>query len=283
MKKRIDFFTRTTASTMALFTAVSLFACSNTANDTTDASSDQPTEDAAVTTSAIEDTDVATDTAEITTITENADTEGTNAPAEDTTAPTEDTKAPETLPAETKAPETKPQITTAPPAPVPEKVYASKEEYPDDWGEKNAILRFKGNTFFWEETRVMHTIPTGVPEVEDWLIILPDAENDQIVFFADGKDNSIECYSMVDGVFYKLNEGRVIMQWQDGSGPYYFIEEDGTAKSVNVRSKKYNEVYIEAEGVRSYIHSRQSFVTTDGTKLIAPNSKNILAEVKVIG
>lgn len=267
---------------MALLTAVSLFACSNTANDTTDASSDQPTEDAAVTTSAIEDTDAATDTAEITTIPESADTEGTDAPTEDTTAPAEDTKAPETLPVETKAPETKPQITTAPPAPVPEKEYASKEEYPDDWGEEREMFRTDGKTFFWTKSRVIHTIPKGVPDVRNWFIELADEKNDQIVFMARAKDNTFEYYSMVDGVFYKLNEGKVIDSFNDYTGPFYFIEEDGTAKSVNVRSKKYNEVYIEAEGVVGYVRSLNCFYTSE-EKIVKPNSENILAEVKVIG
>lgn len=214
--------------------------------------------------------------------TENAtdavtDTQATNAPA--TNAPVEDTKAPET-----QAPETDPPATKAPEtqAPVDDKVYASKEEYPDDWGEENDMIRTDGKTFFWKKSRVMHTVPQGVPDARDWYIEFADEKNDQLFFVRRViSEGILDYYSMVNGVFYKLNEGKVIFSWYDGTGPFYWIEEDGTAKSVNVRSKKYNEVYIEAEGVVGFDYGINSFGTSDG-KLVKPNSQNILAKVQVI-
>ena len=213
--------------------------------------------------------------------TENAtdavtDTQATNAPA--TNAPVEDTKAPET-----QAPETDPPATKVPEtqAPVDDKVYASKEEYPDDWGISDGIIRAKGDIFFWEDSRVMHTAPKGIPGPEDWFITHFDEENDQFMFHILRSEEGVDYYSMVKGKVYKLNEGDVIFKWYDGTGPFYWIEEDGTAKSFNVRSEEYDEVYIEAEGVKGYIRSKNSFETPDG-KLVKPNSQNILAELEVI-
>ncbi len=214
--------------------------------------------------------------------TENAtdavtDAQATNAPA--TNAPVEDTKAPET-----QAPETDPPATKAPEtqAPVDDKVYASKEEYPDDWGISDGIIRAKGDIFFWEDSRVMHTAPKGIPGPEDWFVDLYDKEKDQFTFhiFKNTYNNEVDYYSMVKGKIYKLNEGNIIFAYK-GIGFFYWIEEDGTAKSINVRSEEYDEVYIEAEGVKWYKDEYDSFVTPDG-KIVKRNSQKILAKVQEI-
>lgn len=202
------------------------------------------------------------------------DAPATNAPVEDTKAP--ETKAPETDPPATKAPETQ--------APVDDKVYASKEEYPDDWGISfGGIIRAKGDIFFWEDSRVMHTAPKGIPGPEDWFVDLYDKEKDQFTFhiFKNTYNNEVDYYSMVKGKVYKLNEGNIIFAYK-GIGFFYWIEEDGTAKSINVRSEEYDEVYIEAEGVKGYIRSQNSFRSMDGTELVKPNSEDILAKIQVV-
>lgn len=215
--------------------------------------------------------------------TENApdavtDTQATNAPA--TNAPVEDTKAPET-----QAPETDPPATKAPETTAPEvkKEYASKEDYPDDWGMKKVFIRAKGNLFFWEKSRVLHTTPKSIASPEKWVILQADEKRDQFIFAILRNDyNTVsDYYSMVNGTVYKLNEGDTIFIWNDGTGPFYWIEEDGTAKSINVRSKKYNEVYIEAEGVYQYTYKYNAFITPNGD-FVNPNSENILAELEVI-
>ncbi len=226
-------------------------------------------------TQAVTDTEVETDS-----ITSEAPTDAVS-----TETPIEDTEAPTTDAPITKAPETKPAVTTAPETTAPEakKEYASKEDYPDDWGESNGFIRVKSNTFFWENSRVLHKTPKSISSPELWIIVLADEKKDQIVFTAyEGKNTEREMFSIVKGKVYKLNEEDIIFNWYDGTGPFYWIEKSGVAKSINVRSKVYNEVYIEAEGVRSYVHSRLSFVTTDGTKLVEPNNQNILAKVKEI-
>ncbi len=254
-----------------------LTACADTEDSDTTASNTQAiaSQTTVETDKATENaTDAVTDTQETTApeTDKMTDVPATNSPVEDTKAP--ETQAPETDPPATKAPETQ--------APVDDKVYASKEEYPDDWGEENDMIRTDGKTFFWKKSRVMHTVPQGVPDARDWYIEFADEKNDQLFFVRRVISEDVwEYYSMVEGKFYKLNEGKVIFSWYDGTGPFYWIEEDGTAKSVNVRSKKYSEVYIEAEGVRAYGHRINSFETFDG-KLVKPNSENILAKVKEI-
>lgn len=275
MKRRIKLTPILIALILSL--SASLTSCNDSETGTDSASVTVSQTEKETDTQSVTDTEVETDS-----ITSEAPTDNivTEAPAEDTEAP--ETNATTTAP-ETEAPETKPAVTTAPETTAPEvkKEYASKEEYPDDWGEENNMLRTDGKTFFWKKSRVMHTIPKGITDVRYWLIVWADEKNDQLIFFVEGKENSIEIYSMVKGVFYKLNTKKVISTWNDDTGPIYFIEEDGTAKSVNVRSKKYNEVYIEAEGVRAYGHRINSFETFDG-KLVKPNSENILATVKEI-
>ena len=203
--------------------------------------------------------------------TENAtdavtDTQATTAPETDkmtdapaTNAPVEDTKAP-----------------------ADDKVYASKEEYPDDWGISDGIIRAKGDIFFWEDSRVMHTAPKGISGPERWHLLYPDEENDQFIFYIKKNKNEWDYYSFVKGKVYKLNSAKIIFNWNDDTGPIYWVEEDGTAKSFNVRSEEYDEVYIEAEGVRSYSVSLNAFKSMDGTKRIPPNKENILAKLEVI-
>lgn len=203
-----------------------------------------------------------------------------------TTSPTEDTTAQVTTPPveETTAPETKSPVTTAPETTVPadDKVYASKEEYPDDWGISDGIIRAKGDIFFWEDSRVMHTAPKGIPGPERWHLLYPDEENDQFIFYIKKNKNEWDYYSFVKGKVYKLNAEKIIFNWNDDTGPIYWVEEDGTAKSFYVRSNKYDEVYIEAEGVKGYIRSLNSFRSMDGTELVKPNSEDILAKIQVV-
>ena len=266
MKRRIK-LTPILIALILSFSA-SLTSCNDSETGTDSASVTVQQTEKETNTQSVTDTEVETDSITSEAPTDNIVTE----------APTEDTEAPET-----SALETKPTVTTAPEtqAPADEKVYADPKEYPDDWDEEKDMLRTDGKTFFWKKSRVMHTAPKGFKDVRNWGIEFADEENDQFVFRILISKGVYDYYSMVDGVIYKLNEGKLIFIWYDGTGPFYWIEEDGTAKSVNVRSKKYNEVYIEAEGVRDYVHSRLSFETFDG-KLVKPYSENILAKVKEI-
>lgn len=130
----------------------------------------------------------------------------------------------------------------------------------------------------------MHTAPKGLPGPEHWFITHFDEKNDSFMFhvFKNDYNNEKDYYSMVKGKVYKLNEGKIIFQWYDGTGPFFWVEEDGTAKSFNVRSEEYDEVYIEAEGVKGYIRSLNSFRSMDGTELVKPNSEDILAKIQVV-
>ena len=211
----------------------------------------------------------------------------TETPAEDTEAP--ETTVSETEPTitkapETQAPETKPPVTTAPEAqaPVDEKVYADPEKYPDNWG-KNVIdlpIRTDGKNFFWKKSRVMHAIPKGAPPVEEWCGIFSDEKNDQMIFFTGG---TYTYYAVVEGNFYKLSEGKIV-SWSQHSGfnQLWWIEESGIAKSVNVRSSKYNEVYKEADGVKGYNSKRPYTYFKFDDSIISPIKENVLLEVKKI-
>lgn len=272
MKRRIKLTPILIAFILSL--SASLTSCNDSETGTDSESVTVSQTEKETNTQSVTDTEVETDSITSEAPTDNIATE----------APVEDTEAPETTVPETEAPETKPAVTTAPETTAPEvkKEYASKEEYPDDWGEENNMIRTDGKTFFWKKSRVMHTVPQGVPDARDWYIEFADEKNDQLFFVRRViSEDVLDYYSMVEGKFYKLNEGKVIFSWYDGTGPFYWIEEDGTAKSVNVRSKKYNEVYIEAEGVVVYLNPLNSFGTSNG-EIIKPNSENILAKVKEI-
>ena len=76
--------------------------------------------------------------------------------------------------------------------------------------------------------------------------IVIDAENEQI-FIGTGSFNggTLTYYALRDGVFYKLNQGKIVQKCFNGYDAFGWVEEDGTACSIGVRSKYWNEVYIE--------------------------------------
>ena len=61
-----------------------------------------------------------------------------------------------------------------------------------------------------------------------------------------------------------------------------WIEDNGIAKSVNIRSNKYNEVYIEAEGVKEYNTIWTDTYITFNDEIISPITENLLVEVEKI-
>lgn len=220
----------------------------------------------------------------------SAEPTGTAQTAEPTLEPTDSTVKPTTVPTTepTKEPTKEPTTTpTQAPTPTPTAVAkptADPAIYPDDYGKSKGPIRTDGKIFFWKNSRVIYTIPDSIPETKSWMITFYDEENDQIIFdVVDAMDN-LNYYAIVEGEFYKLNEGKIV-SWSQHSGKnqLVWIEESGIAKSVNVRSSKYNEVYKEAEGVKKFNSQwPYTYIKLDDT-VISPIAENLLLAVKIIG
>ena len=221
----------------------------------------------------------------------SADPTGTAQTAEPTLEPTDSTVEPTKVPTQepTKEPTKEPTTTpTQAPTPTPTAVAkptADPAIYPDDWGQEILLLPIKtdGKIFFWKNSRVMYTIPEGAPPVEEWYGIFSDEKNDQIIFNTGYTLETFQYYAIVEGEFYKLNQGKIV-SWSmhSGKNQLLWIEESGIAKSVNVRSTKYNEVYKEAEGVKEYNSIRPyTYIKLDDT-VISPIAENLLLAVKII-
>lgn len=176
---------------------------------------------------------------------------------------------------------------TQPPTATPTAVAkptADPAIYPDDWGMDAFELPIKtdGETFFWKNSRVMYTIPEGAPPVEEWYGIFSDEKNDQMIFCTGSmRAGTYTYYAIVEGEFYKLSEGKIVSRSQhSGKNQLWWIEDNGIAKSVNVRSNKYNEVYMEAEGVKEYNTLRPYTYIKFNDEIISPIAENILLQEK---
>ena len=219
-----------------------------------------------------------------------ADPTGTAQTAEPTLEPTDSTVEPTTVPTTepTKEPTKEPTMTpTEAPTPTPTAVAkptADPAIYPDDWGQEILLLPIKtdGKIFFWKNSRVMYTIPEGAPPVEEWYGIFSDEKNDQMIFYTGSmRAGTYTYYAIVEGEFYKISEGKIVERsMHSGKNQLWWIEDNGIAKSVNVRSSKYNEVYKEAEGVKGYNSKLPyTYIKLDDT-VISPINENLLVEVK---
>ena len=108
-----------------------------------------------------------------------------------------------------------------------------------------------------------------------------DEKKDQLIFATGDNLNTLQYYAIVEGEFYKLSEGEIV-SWSmhSGKNQLWWIEDNGIAKSVNVRSNKYNEVYMEAEGVKEYNTLRPYTYIKFNDDVISPITENILLKEK---
>ena len=220
----------------------------------------------------------------------SADPTGTAQTAEPTLEPTDSTVEPTTVPTTEPTKEPTKEPTTVPTeAPTPTAVAkptADPAIYPDDWGQEILLLPIKtdGKIFFWKNSRVMYTIPEGAPPVEEWYGIFSDEKNDQMIFYTGSmRAGTYTYYAIVEGEFYKLSEGKIV-EWSmhSGKNQLWWIEDNGTAKSVNVRSNKYNDVYLDAENVKGFVDVDPPRYLTFNGEIISPIAENLLVEVKKI-
>lgn len=217
-----------------------------------------------------------------------ADPTGTAQTAEPTLEPTDSTVEPTTVPTTepTKEP-TKEPTTTPTEAPTPTAVAkptADPAIYPDDFGENEGPIRTDGKIFFWKNSRVIYSIPDSAPETKKWTVIFHDEENDQLIFQVGKTLDTLNYYAIVEGEFYKLSEGKIV-SWSmhSGKNQLWWIEDNGIAKSVNVRSNKYNDVYLDAENVKGFVDVDPPRYLTFNGEIISPIAENLLVEVKKIG
>ena len=213
-----------------------------------------------------------------------ADPTGTAQTAEPTLEPTDSTVEPTTVPTTepTKEPTKEPTAvpTEAPTPTAVAKPTADPAIYPDDFGKSKGPIRTDGKIFFWKNSRVIYTIPDSIPETKKWTVIFHDEENDQIIFDVGKTLDTLNYYAIVEGEFYKLNEGKIVeFSMHSGKNQLWWIEDNGIAKSVNVRSSKYNEVYKEAEGVKGYNSKRPYTYIKFDDGIVSPISENLLLEV----
>ena len=157
-----------------------------------------------------------------------ADPTGTAQTAEPTDSTVEPTTVPTTTPTAIAQPTADPAI------------------YNDDWGysmDNSKTLRSNGEELVWTKTRNLVKIPK---ELQNLGFDMIDPENEQI-FIATGfiDEGTFTYYALRDGVFYKLNQGKIVQKCFNGYDAFGWVEEDGTACSIGVRSKYWNEVYIE--------------------------------------
>lgn len=218
----------------------------------------------------------------------SADPTGTAQTAEPTLEPTDSTVEPTTVPTTepTKEPTKEPTTTpTQAPTPTPTAVAkptADPDKYPDDYGFNLGSIRSDGEIFFWKNSRVMYEIPDGAPDIREWIIYLYDETNNQLIYGV--RTDKITIYSIVEGDFYKLSEGEVVsMMYQTDKKVFYWVEANGTAKSVGVRSKNFGEVFLEAENIKWIIEIMPTKFRTFEEKEVSPIAENLLLEVKKIG
>lgn len=108
-----------------------------------------------------------------------------------------------------------------------------------------------------------------------------DEKKDQLIFATGDNLNTLQYYAIVEGEFYKLSEGEIVSWSMDsGKNQLWWIEDNGIAKSVNVRSNKYNEVYLEAENVKGYVDTNPPGYLTFDNEIISPIAENILLKEK---
>lgn len=160
-------------------------------------------------------------------------------------------------------------------------VTADPAVYPDDFGKKRGPIRTDGTIIFWSESRAMYTIPEGFPKLETWSAVeLSDVENEQMVIRVGDTMEIVQYYAIVKGKFYKLTEGNITMMSMDSlNQTYKWIEDNGLVKSLNLRSKNYNEVFIEAENIVSWANATKDMYETTEGKIVSGNNKNVLANV----
>lgn len=65
-----------------------------------------------------------------------------------------------------------------------------------------------------------------------------------------------------------------------GKNQLWWIEDNGIAKSVNVRSNKYNDVYLDAENVKDFKTTLPSTYVTFNDDVISPITENVLLNIK---
>ena len=221
-------------------------------------------------------------------VTPTEDNEVTTSPTEDTTPqvttpPVEET----TAPIETTAPVTKPPVTTAPEttAPIDNQPIADPEQFPDDWGysyAKNAV-RTDFKYIVWTKTRHLVEVPEEIGE--DWYVedAMIDANNEQMhISTGSLREGTCVFYALVNGVFYKLSEEK-ITNVTIHNKQFAWIEEDGTVYSIKLRSKWFNEVYLEASGVAGmFFRNNELLIANQEGELIERNEEDILREVKKV-
>ena len=301
MKKRIDFFekniVRTLAFVMAMVFAACFVACSsNTVNTNKTEGTSKPTEDAVITTAPTEDTvgettgnpeettgtpDVTpTDGNEVTTSpTEDTTPQETTPPVEETTAPIETTAPVTTQPVTDTTPT--PQETTPP---VDTQPIADPEQFPDDWGysyAKNAV-RTDFKYIVWTKTRHLVEVPEEIGE--DWYVedAMIDANNEQMhISTGSLREGTSVRYALVKGVFYKLSEEK-ITDVTIHNKQFAWIEEDGTVYSIKLRSKWFNEVYIEAYNAEAIFFRDNELIIATQEGKAERNPKDVLRDVKKV-
>lgn len=220
-------------------------------------------------------------------VTPTEDNEVTTSPTEDTTPqvttpPVEET----TAPIETTAPVTKPPVTTAPEttAPIDNQPIADPEQFPDDWGysyAKNAV-RTDFKYIVWTKTRHLVEVPEEIGE--DWYVedAMIDANNEQMhISTGSLREGTSVRYALVKGVFYKLSEEK-ITDVTIHNKQFAWIEEDGTVYSIKLRSKWFNEVYIEAYNAEAIFFRDNELIIATQEGKAERNPKDVLRDVKKV-
>lgn len=211
----------------------------------------------------------------------SADPTGTAQTAEPTDSTVEPTKVPTQEP--TKEPTTTPTEAPTPTPTAVAKPTADPEKYPDDYGFNLGPIRSDGEFFFWKNSRVMYEIPDGAPDAREWTVLFFDSENEQLIFITGLTLEETEIYSIVEGDFYKLSEGEVVaMSQRTDLKVFYWVEANGTAKSVGVRSKNFGEVFLEAENIRWIIKIMPTKFETLKNQEVSPITSNIQLKIKKI-
>ena len=195
-----------------------------------------------------------------------AEPTGTAQTAEPTNSTVEPTKVPTPTPTAIAQPTADPAI------------------YNDDWGysiDNSNTLRSNFQELFWTKTRHLVKIPK---ELQNKQLDVIDAENEQI-FIETGSFNegTLTYYALRDGVFYKLNQGKIVKKCFNGYDAFGWVEEDGTACSIGVRSNWWNEVYIEGTNCIEigYIGGKLIVVNQSG-KVIDVNKEDTLRESIIV-
>ena len=291
MKRRIK-LTPILIALILSFSA-SLTSCNDSETGTDSASVTVSQTEKETNTQAVTDAEVETDS-----VTSEAPTDDivSKTPAEDTEVPetnattAPETEAPETKPAvttapETQAPETKPPVTTSPEttAPVDTQPIADPEKFPSDWGDayENNAIRTDYKYIVWTKTRHLVEVPKAIGE--DWFCDIVDEKNEQMLISTGSlREGTSVRYALVNGVFYKLSEKKIISVTIHNK-KFAWIEEDGTVYSINIRTKWFNEVYVEASGAAGmFFRNNELLIANQEGELIERNEKDILRDVKKV-